>query len=144
MEEVPLVKKFLPSDIPMVRIYRMCDYGVPQVRKRLFAGKFVEPVKHPVDVVFPAVLATEYKGTAGPRQMKRLSWAFGRKSLIPECKLIQTFPLDYIVYGTLQEQYIQIGNAVPPLMSFRLAEAILMAEEGLVTLDPYVELGPIH
>ena len=134
MEEVPAVKKFLPPNVPMTRVYRMCDYGVPQIRRRLFAGRFVEPAKQPVNVVFPAVMATEYKGRGGPRQMTRLADIFRRKSLIPEAKLIQTFPIDYIICGSLKEQYEQIGNAVPPLMSYRLAEAIRMKEEGLVTL----------
>ncbi|WP_456327117.1 DNA cytosine methyltransferase [Archaeoglobus sp.] len=135
MEEVPPVKRFLPSDVPMVRIYRMCDYGVPQIRRRLFAGWFVEPAKYPINVVFPAVMATEWKGSSGPRQMARLSSIFRRKSLIPEAKLVQTFPLDYILCGSLKEQYEQIGNAVPPLMSYRLAEAIKLREEGLITLE---------
>ena len=137
MEEVPQVRRYLPPNIPMIRIYRMSDYGVPQIRKRLFAGRFVEPVKSPTNIVFPAVLATEWKGSAGDRQMKRLSWAFGRKSLIPEAKLIQTFPLDYYLAGTLKEQYIQIGNAVPPLMAYRLAEAIRMKEEGMLYLEAF-------
>ena len=144
MEEVPLVRSFLPPDVPMVRIYRMCDYGVPQVRRRLFAGWFVEPRKHPVNVIFPTVLATEWKGSAGPRQMKRLAWAFGRKSLIPEAKIIQTFPLDYIVCGTLKEQYEQIGNAVPPLMAYRLAEAIKLRESGLSRLEEYIAGEEAH
>lgn len=129
MEEVPLVANFLPPNLPMVRIYRMCDYGVPQIRKRLFAGRFIEPTPSPIDIVFPAVMASEWKGSVGPRQMTRLSWAFGRKSLIPEAKLVQTFPLDYYLAGSLKEQYIQIGNAVPPLMSYRLAMAIKEYEE---------------
>lgn len=137
MEEVPTVRRFLPPNIPMVRIYRMCDYGVPQIRKRLFAGRFVEPIKHPTKVIFPAVLATEWRGSAGPRQMARLSSVFGRKSLIPEAKLVQTFPIDYVVYGTLKEQYEQIGNAVPPLMAYRLAEAIKLKEEGVVSLSVF-------
>ena len=85
-----------------------------------------------IDVVFPAVLATEWKGSAGPRQMARLSWAFGRKSLIPEAKLVQTFPLDYYLAGTLKEQYEQIGNAVPPLMAYKFAQAIKLREEGKI------------
>lgn len=54
-----------------------------------------------------------------------ISWAFGRKSLIPEAKLVQTFPLDYYLAGNLREQYIQIGNAVPPLMSYRRCHTAL-------------------
>ena len=129
MEEVLGAKSFVPSGVKL-RIYKMCDYGVPQIRRRLFAGRFPEPAKRPVDVVFPAVMATEYRGTGGNRQTTRLSDAFRRKSLIPEAKLIQTFPLDYYLAGNLKEQYIQIGNAVPPLMSYRLAEAIKLEVEG--------------
>jgi len=142
MENVPLAKKVvleiakkLEIEIPKMVIYRMHEYGVPQIRKRLFCGRFPEPIKHPINVVFPTVLATEWKGSAGKRQMKRLSWAFNRKSLLPEAKLVQTFPLDFYLAGTLREQYIQIGNAVPPLMAYRLAEAIIDAEQnGVCTL----------
>lgn len=40
-----------------------------------------------------------------------------RKLSALECKLIQTFPEDYIVSGTLNKQYEQIGNAVPPKLA---------------------------
>jgi len=135
MEEVPLVERFLPSELFRERgykckVYRMCDYGVPQIRRRLFAGRFEEPEKSPTNIVFPAVLATEYKGASRNRQVQRLGWVFNRKSLIPEAKIVQTFPLDYVLCGTTKEQYIQIGNAVPPLMAYRLAEAIMRKESG--------------
>ncbi len=129
MEEVPRAKYYVPSGVK-IRIYKMCDYGIPQIRRRLFAGEFPEPTKSPINVTFPAVMATEYKGVGSKRQMTRLSKIFRRKSLIPEAKLVQTFPIDYYLAGNLKEQYIQIGNAVPPLMSYRLAEAIKRDLEG--------------
>lgn len=46
--------------------------------------------------------------------------------------------LDYILYGTLKEQYEQIGNAVPPLMSYRLAEAVALKERGYLTLEEVI------
>jgi site-specific DNA-cytosine methylase len=150
MENVPLVKDFLPMSLfrafPYTnlgfrtKIYRMCDFGVPQIRKRLFSGIFPEPARNPVDVVFPTVMATEWKGRGGPRQMARLADVFRRKSLIPEAKLVQTFPLDYYLAGTLKEQYEQIGNAVPPLMSYRLAEAIYLREEGQMPILDFEEV----
>lgn len=135
MEEVPLAKRYIPKGVK-AKIYKMCDYGIPQIRKRLFAGNFPEPTKNPTDVTFPAVIATEYKGSIGDRQIRRLSSVFKRKSLIPEAKLIQTFPIDYYLSGNLKEQYIQIGNAVPPLMSYRLAEAIKRDLKGITSTLP--------
>lgn len=49
----------------------------------------------------------------------------GKWYIPPECrrmstleeKLLQTFPEDYIVCGNLDNQYIQIGNAVPPKLA---------------------------
>ena len=137
MEETPLARDYLPPDVPKVRIYKMSDFGVPQLRKRLFAGEFPEPRKQPVDVIFPAVLASEFR--RGWRTSRGgLSKVFRRRSLIIEAKLVQTFPLDYILYGTLKEQYEQIGNAVPPLMSYCFAEAIKLKEEGLITLAEFL------
>ena len=43
-----------------------------------------------------------------------------RKLSTLECKLIQTFPEDFIVTGSLNKRYEQIGNSVPP----KLAEHI--------------------
>lgn len=134
MEEVPAARKYVPRKWK-VKVFRMCDFGVPQIRKRLFAGNYPDPVPRPTSVVFPAVMATEYKGRGGSRQMTRLSDAFGRKSLIPEAKLVQTFPLDYFLAGTLKDQYIQIGNAVPPAMAYAIAEAIVAAEERQTKLE---------
>lgn len=130
MENVPPLKTLLNGSFRK-EIYRMSDFGVPQVRKRLFCGDFNEPRKNPIDVTFPAVVATEYKGL-GNRKDCRLGSAFKRKCLIPEAKLVQTFPGDFIVLGSLKDQYIQIGNAVPPLFSYYLAEALVKPQQQLL------------
>jgi DNA (cytosine-5)-methyltransferase 1 len=44
---------------------------------------------------------------------------------IEEIKRIQTFPDDYGIEGDFKEQWRQIGNAVPPLLSKIIAESIL-------------------
>ena len=43
---------------------------------------------------------------------------------IKESLAIQTFPLGFQLNGTLKSQYQQIGNAVPPLLSLKLAFAV--------------------
>lgn len=124
MENVPPVKPYLPMGI-MKNTYRMCDYGVPQIRRRIFAGCYNKPPKCPTKALFPLVTATEYRSNPSSRQMSRLYNTFNRKSLIPECLLVQTFPLDYLLAGSLKDRYIQVGNAVPPLMAYRLADALI-------------------
>lgn len=37
---------------------------------------------------------------------------------------LQSFPDDFIFYGNKQQQYKQVGNAVPPLLGYALAEKI--------------------
>lgn len=43
---------------------------------------------------------------------------------IEEIKRLQTFPDDYIVRGTVEQQWRQIGNAVPPLLAFQIGRAL--------------------
>jgi DNA (cytosine-5)-methyltransferase 1 len=54
----------------------------------------------------------------------RNKWASGEKLTVQEAAALQTYPADF---GWTGKQFLQIGNAVPPL----LAEAILAALIGL-------------
>jgi DNA (cytosine-5)-methyltransferase 1 len=47
-----------------------------------------------------------------------------RRMSVRECARIQTFPDDFIFYGSLGNMYKQIGNAVPVLLGQKLAEVI--------------------
>lgn len=49
---------------------------------------------------------------------------FPRRLTIRECARLQSFPDDFQFCGPLTAQIKQIGNAVPPLVSYRLAQAI--------------------
>lgn len=44
-----------------------------------------------------------------------------RRMSVRECAIIQTFPDDFIFYGSLGNMYKQIGNAVPVLLANKLA-----------------------
>jgi len=48
-----------------------------------------------------------------------------RRLSAKECALIQSFPPNFKFSGPLRSQYEQIGNAVPPLVSQKIAESLL-------------------
>jgi DNA (cytosine-5)-methyltransferase 1 len=48
-----------------------------------------------------------------------------RRLSVRECAIIQTFPDDFIFYGSLNSMYRQIGNAVPVKFAKQVAESIL-------------------
>lgn len=53
-----------------------------------------------------------------------------------EAALLQGFPVDYYFEGILGNKYRQIGDAVPPKVSYELAKAIRLVLETGSVLDP--------
>lgn len=51
-----------------------------------------------------------------------------------EAAAIQSFPKNFFFFGTLGQQWRQIGNAVPPLLAKSIGEAILVMEQGKYNL----------
>ena len=57
--------------------------------------------------------------------MRNANGFYLRMLTVDEVKQIQGFPEDYLVRGNVKEQYVQVGNAVPPPVIRQVLEKVL-------------------
>jgi DNA (cytosine-5)-methyltransferase 1 len=74
---------------------------------------------HPSSPPMKKVGKDKWVFTEDIRKYRRLS--------VRECARIQTFPDNYIFIGDLKSQYVQVGNAVPPLLASKIASGFKLS-----------------
>lgn len=58
-----------------------------------------------------------------PKEIRTLS--------VREAARLQSFPDDFVFLGNMREQYVQIGNAVPPLLAYQIAKEVEKALKSI-------------
>jgi DNA (cytosine-5)-methyltransferase 1 len=78
--------------------------------------------------------ASTIQGQPGP-YVGPFHWK-NRRLRVPELKRLQSFPDEFKFNGTRRDIQLQVGNSVPPLLAYCVADAIRRQLDGEVILPP--------
>ena len=80
--------------------------------------------------------APSYTIRANAKSRVQYHYSLDRRLTIRECARIQTFPDDFIFPHSATTNVMQIGNAVPPLLAYRVASSIAAFIKSLAISKP--------
>ncbi|MHA1892091.1 MAG: DNA cytosine methyltransferase [Promethearchaeota archaeon] len=150
MENVPMAAQILENlnvSKAFIRFLKAIDFGLPHVRRRLFAGNYPKPtkIKNYQFIILPTPVAA-FRGYGHGKEQRAIilekCYQFTKENypfLIDDdydknvysqvisptfYKLIMGFPAWYEFLGNKTDQYRQIGNAVCPAVSRAIYNAI--------------------
>ena len=118
------------------QVLTIAGQDMPGNGGHLPAPRSIERPSHTVSASCPlyhlpgptiSTAASQGVGSADSRDL--LESQIGRRKLTPaECKILQGFPAEYRITGTITQQYRQIGNAVPPVFAKIIGQAVMQAD----------------
>jgi len=88
------------------------------------ASKCINPRDLYFDKPSRTLTCRNLSGATGDMHRVKLSDGRRRRLLIKEAARLQSFPDSFIFTGAETSQFNQIGNAVPPLLAFKIAQAL--------------------
>jgi DNA (cytosine-5)-methyltransferase 1 len=133
------------------QILKCSDYGVPQMRKRLFIVglkndlfesdiEYHFPEPFPLKMTLSKLLNKKFKkdiaytircGGRGSGIKNRHNWDCylvddkEYQLTIEDCKLIQNFPKNFILLGSKTQKFKRLGNTIPTNLTYQVGKSLI-------------------